>query len=179
MKTNLLKVSAVATVWLIAGCTSYESAQNTHLAREYLTEDLEDQIMFNLIRAYNGLPFLHYDVTSVQSIVTAKVFPQIGGGRTSGHNTYPGSSTSTVTTPRKALSTTVTTAVGAVSAATETLSRPFSYNLNGERDNALTVNIAPNFDEPVIEKYVGYLNLPNRLKDDKVSGDEAEDLGNR
>lgn len=131
------------------GCTSYESAQNTHVAREYLTEDIEDQIVFNLIRAMNGLPFAHYDVSTVQSIVSAKVTPQVGGSRSEVSSGFqPG--------------VVVTSALRAVT-------RTITPSISGERNNSVTVNVGPVFDEPKIyASYVSFLNLP-----EKIPGDSA------
>ena len=70
-----------ATLLATSGCASYFSARDAHLAREYLTADIEDQIIFNLIRAENGLPFAPYDVSTVQSIVTDKIIPSAAAAR--------------------------------------------------------------------------------------------------
>jgi hypothetical protein len=40
-----------------------------------MTEDLESQIMFNLIRAKNGMPFAQYDIQQLQSVV----YPEMKG----------------------------------------------------------------------------------------------------
>ena len=128
---------------LFTGCASYESARTTHYAREYLTEDIEQQIVFNLIRAANGLPFAHYDVTKAQSIVTMKGSGEAGGSRTRASNRYqPG--------------TVVTDAIGVIT-------NLFSGKIGAERSNAVTVDVSPVFDEPDIYKsYVGFLNLPRK-----------------
>jgi len=154
MKLTQITYHLFIVVVLVSGCTSYESASDTHLAREYLTEDLEQQIMFNLIHAKNGLPFAHYDISNVQSAVTAGLTPQVGGGRTVTNNTYPGRSTSTV---QSAASSMVTTTLGAVSDLTQAVAKPFSYNVSGSRNNAVTITISPVFDEPGI--YAAYRNF--------------------
>lgn len=135
----LLFISAV----LVSGCTSLESAHNTHQAREYLTEDIEDQVVFNLIRARNGLPFAHYDVSNVQSIVGQKVSPAIGGSHNGVWNRYQ---------PRVA-----------VTSAMRAITRGFTGGVGAERNNTVTITIAPVFDKPKIyANYVRFLNLPSK-----------------
>lgn len=127
-----------------SGCASYESARTTHYAREYMTEDIEQLIVFNLIRASNGLPFAHYDVVSVQSLVTVKGSSEAGGTNTRASNRYG---------PAAIL----TDAIGMVS-------KGLSGKIGAERANSVTVNVAPVSDEPDIYKsYVGFLNLPRKL----------------
>jgi len=138
-------------VWgaAVSGCTSYESAQNSHQAREYLTEDIEDQVVFNLIRASNGLPFAHYDVSTVQSVVSAKVAPSLGGSRSGVTNGFQ--------------------PAAVVTSAIRTITRTITPGLNAERNNAVTVNIQPVFDEPrVYASYVKFLNLPSKPKPERL-----------
>src|SRR5258708_31882352 len=112
MVSNFFRVAGCAGLLVICGCVNYQAATDTHQSREYLTEDLEDQIMYNLIRAKNGLPFAHYDVASIQAAVTSKFTPSATAGQTVTHLSTP-KVTQTQTTPGKALSTVVTTTVGA------------------------------------------------------------------
>jgi hypothetical protein len=137
MKTALL---LFASAILTSGCTSLESAHNTHQAREYLTEDIEDQVVFNLIRARNGLPFAHYDVSNVQSIVGLKVSPAIGGSHNGVWNRYqPGV---------------------AVTSAMRAITRGITGGIGAERNNTVTITIAPVFDKPdIYANYVRFLNL--------------------
>jgi hypothetical protein len=140
---HLFTLAALAS----ASCTSLESAHNTHQAREYLTEDIEDQVVFNLVRARNGLPFAHYDVSNVQSIVGQKVSPSIGGSRSGVWNRYQ---------PRLA-----------VTSAMRAITRGLSAGLGGERNNTVTITIAPVFDKPAIyASYVRFLNLPFKSSGD-------------
>jgi hypothetical protein len=124
----------------ISGCASYFSARDAHLAREYLTEDIEDQILFNLIRAANGLPFAHYDVSTVQSIVTDKLVPSAGGSRNAVSSGFePGA---------------------VVTSALHMVTRTLNAGVGAERDNAVTVNVGPIFNDPKIyQSYVAFLNL--------------------
>ena len=121
------KIVLLALVGAMGACTSYESARTTHNVREYLTEDIEEQIVFNLIRAANGLPFAHYDVVSAQSLVTSKGTASAGGTRTGVSNGYQPTAV-------------VTTAV-------RTITRTLTGSIGGERSNGVTVNVKPIFDD--------------------------------
>ena len=124
----------------VASCTSYESARTTHHAREYLTEDIEEQIVFNLIRAANGLPFAHYDVTTAQSAVTAKAAGEFGTEKVREKPTF-----------RADL---------VVDTAIRTVTRTLTGGGSAERTNGVTINIKPIFDNPKIyARYISYLNL--------------------
>src|ERR1700730_15531309 len=114
----------------VSSCTSYESARNTHLAREYLTEDLEEQIVFNLIRARKGQPFAHYDVGNTQSVVTVNATPSVGITRTG------------------------------VSSAARSITRVFTSGSSSTRSNGVTINVTPVFNDPKLyAAYVTFLNL--------------------
>lgn len=135
------KIVLLALVGAMGACTSYESARTTHNVREYLTEDIEEQIVFNLIRASNGLPFAHYDVTTAQSVVTDKASASAGGTRTGVTNGYQPTAV-------------VTTAV-------RTITRTLTGTIGGERSNGVTVSVKPVFDDPKLyAKYINFLNLP-------------------
>ena len=145
MKPALL-LSTIAGL-LLSGCTSYESAYNAHQAREYLTEDIEDQVVFNLIRARNGLPFAHYDVSNVQSIVGQKVSPAIGGTHNGVWNRYQPSVS--------------------VTNAMRSITRGLTGGVGAERNNTVTITIAPIFDKPKIyASYVRFLRLPSKSMGD-------------
>lgn len=134
------KILLLALVGAMTACTSYESARTTHNVREYLTEDIEEQIVFNLIRAANGLPFAHYDVVSAQSIVTAKGSVSAGGIRTGVSNGYR--------------------PMALVTSAVRTITRNLTGSIGGERSNGVTVNVKPIFDDPKLyAKYIKFLNL--------------------
>jgi hypothetical protein len=136
-----MKYLLMLIVSLTTGCASYFSARDAHLAREYLTADIEDEVVFNLIRAKNGLPFAHYDVSSVQSVVTDKLIPNVGASRNGVSNHFlPGA---------------------VADSAVHMITRTFTGGVSAERDNAVTVSISPVFSEPAVyAAYVNYLNLP-------------------
>jgi hypothetical protein len=123
-----------------SGCTSYFSARDAHLAREYLTEDIEDEVIFNLIQGVNSLPFAHYDVSTIQSVVTDKLTPNVGASRAGVSSSFlPGTM---------------------ITSAAHMVTRTLGLGVTAERDNAVTVNVGPIFNDPKIyEAYVNFLNL--------------------
>lgn len=123
----------------VSGCTVYEASRQTHFAREYMTEDFETQIMFNLIRAVNGLPFEHYDVQQLQSVVTSSVTPSGGVGRTTTTNSF--------------------LPFAVVGSAIQTIVRPYSFNISANRQSVITAVINPVTDNPdVYAAYAEFLN---------------------
>jgi hypothetical protein len=123
----------------LSGCTVYEATKQTHFAREYMTEDFEGQIMFNLIRAVNGLPFEHYDVQQLQSVATSSLTPSGAVGRTTTTNSF--------------------LPLAAVSSAIQTIVRPYSLSMTANRQSVITAVINPVTDNPdVYAAYAEFLN---------------------
>jgi hypothetical protein len=96
--------------------------------REQVVDYYNDEIMDNLVRAVNGQPFVHVDVTSLQAIATTKLAGSAGGGETQTHTTG--------TNP-------AITAAGIVSTFSRAVTRPFTFSVSPERDENLTINSVP------------------------------------
>ena len=140
MKATFLFLTVTLT---LSSCASYYSTRDAHLAREYLTSDIENEVIFNLIRAANGLPFAHYDVVSVQSVVTDRILPNAGGTRVGASNGF------------------VPTAV--MGTLLHTVTRTLNAGVSAERANAVTTNIAPVVNDPKIyAAYVNFLRTPHK-----------------
>jgi hypothetical protein len=117
----------------------------------------EDQIMENLIRARNGLPFVHFDFSHVTAQVTTKVTPTVAGGRTRATTTNLTPSMSTMQTT----SGPITTTIAAIGGVLETITRPFAYGITAERDNVVNVEVNPVLAEKnVYEAYINFLIDP-------------------
>lgn len=72
-----IRVLLSSFIAFLASCgVSFEGVKQAEDARQFITEDLQSQIVFNLILAKNGLPFAQYDIQQVQSVVTFKAAPQ-------------------------------------------------------------------------------------------------------
>jgi hypothetical protein len=147
---------------LLVSCTSYQAVTDTHNTREFLTNDLEDQILLNLIRSKNGLPFSHYDVVNLQSNVLTKVNPSAMAGRTGITNSRPAITTFQRTTGGSSAGTVLTNTIGGASAVAEAVTRPLSASLSAENDNTITISVSPVHDEPAVySAYVEFLNFGN------------------
>src|SRR5436190_14903839 len=79
-----LRNHACTTVFFLAGCAVLDTHQaklDQKQLRDVLMDYTEDQILDNLIRAYNGRPIVHFDFARINAAVTSKVVPVVGGGR--------------------------------------------------------------------------------------------------
>ena len=124
----LMKIR-IAAVWLVlSGCTTTHVHWDAVQMREQVVDYYNDEIMDNLVRAVNGQPFVHVDLTGLQAIATSKLAGSAGGGETQTHTTG--------TNP-------AATAAGIVSTFSRVVTRPFTFSVNPERDENLTINSAP------------------------------------
>jgi hypothetical protein len=89
----------------------------------------EEQILDNLIRAYNGHPIVHFDIARINAAVTSKVLPVVGAGRsiTDVQTRTPTHATLTTTgsTGQMAVDTIAKTA-SVVGGVVETVAKPFN-----------------------------------------------------
>ena len=145
----------------MSGCTAIQSTHQVKLdqtqMRGVLMDYTEDQIMENLIRARNGLPFVHFDFSHVTAQVTTKVTPSVAGGRTRAttSNLSPNMSTTQIASGP------ITTTIAAIGGVLETITRPFSYGVTAERDNVVNVEVNPVLTEKnVYEAYINFLIDP-------------------
>src|ERR1051326_534921 len=135
---------------LAAGITScanqvvhWDAVQMRRHVMDYYT----DQVMDNLIRAKNGLPFVHVDVASLSALSTAKVAATVGGGQTlnnSGTNPSSGATGQCCTTMGPAGTTTqITRALAGAAGFTTTIvhgaMRPFTVSATPEQSDNLTI----------------------------------------
>jgi hypothetical protein len=154
---------------LLASCAVLDTHQaklDQKQLREVLMDYVDDQILDNLIRASNGLPIGHFDLSNITGSVTSKFIPTVGGSRvvTDVRSRTPTHSTVTTnqTTTAPAGQTIVNTVARTVSAAggvVETVAKPFNGGMGAERDNAISVQADPLLDEPNV--YVAYVEFLN------------------
>ncbi len=83
-----------------------------------------DQIMDNLIRAKNDLPFVHVDITLLVSSGASQITGTIGGGETRSSTTNPG-------------------VMGALSTISRAVTRPFAYSVSPQQTESLSISAAP------------------------------------
>ena len=160
-KMTHLKIYACINLSLLAGC----AVQDTHQAkldqkqlRDVLMDYTQDQILDNLIRAYHGLPIVHFDFARISAGVTSKIVPEVGGGQ-SVTNVQTRTPTHTTVTTHQTGTTMVDSVVKtlmAVGGVVETVVTPFNYAIGAERDNVISWD-QPLLDDPTV--YAAYLNF--------------------
>jgi hypothetical protein len=153
MKKSILGSFCCGTMLLLAGCTTTHVQWDAVRMREQVVDYYNDEVMDNLIRAVNGQPFVHVDVTGLQAVATSKLAGSVGGGETQTHTTG--------TNP-------AATAAGIVSTFSQMVTRPFTFSVNPERNENLTINSVPvigggpssNTGTPgIYDLYLKFLNL--------------------
>src|SRR5436853_4099101 len=93
--------------------------------RQQMIKYYNDEIMENLIRADEKLPFVHVDITGLTTIDTSQISGTIGAGETpSFSRTSPGM-------------------MGALHTISRAVTRPFSYSVAPQRGNSLQISAAP------------------------------------
>jgi len=113
---------------VLAGCTTTHVQWDAIQMREQVIDYYNDEVMDNLIRAVNGEPFVHVDVAGVQAVAISKLAGSVGGGETSTRTNG--------TNPAIA-------ATGVVATFGHTVMKPFSFTVNPERDENLTITSVP------------------------------------
>lgn len=135
----------------VTSCTNQVVHWDAVQMRRHVMDYYTDQVMENLIRAKNGLPFVHVDVVSLSAVSAAKVAATVGGGQTlnnSGTNTSTGIAGQTVTTTAPAgMTTQVTRALAGAAGFTTTIvhgaMRPFTVSAAPEQSDNLTIVSSP------------------------------------
>jgi hypothetical protein len=152
MKLYSLVLFLVASIVLLAGCSFQQAYWDAGMVRDEATNFYNDEILKNLVRAYNHQFFVHVDLSSMQPTVQTKLAATVGGGQTL--NDTGTKQTSVGGTLAKGV-------VGVVSTATTLAMRPFTFTLNPERDNGIQLTMQPVFgnEDSVYGYYVQYLNL--------------------
>lgn len=171
-------------VMLLTGCAALDTHQaklDQKQLRDTLMDYNEEQILDNLIRAYNGRAIVHFDVKTVTATVASKIAPNVGYGRTSVANRYPANATQTTTTrgpTNDIVNTMVQTTVGAVSTVVGTVTRPFTSSLAAERTNNVLVDVKPQDERKIYAAYIKFLNtgyeLPNATTADSTDAAQQE-----
>jgi len=123
-----MKLPFAAVYLVLNGCTTAHVHWDAVQMREQVVDYYNDEIMDNLVRAVNGQPFVHVDVTGLQAIATTKLAGSAGGGETQTHTTG--------TNPAM-------TVAGIVSTFSRVVTRPFTFSVSPERDENLIINSVP------------------------------------
>jgi hypothetical protein len=156
-----------------AGCGTTQSHWDAVQMRQNVVEYYNDEIMDNLIRASNGQPFVHVDVTGLSALVGSKVTGAVNAGQTLNNTGTRQVTNQTVTTD----STTATGAftghmvqatAGVVGTIAHAAMRPFTVSVAPERSDNVAVNSTPVVGENADVIYDLYLQFLNLKKNGKL-----------
>jgi hypothetical protein len=123
---------------LLGGCEYQEAILDANQVRGSAADFYNDEIMENLIRAYNRKIFVHVDLDTMQPNVSTKLAASFGGGQTFNNTATK------QTTVGGSLASGV---VGIMTTATQLAIRPFTFSLTPERDNTIQLNLSPQTGE--------------------------------
>ena len=143
-----VRLAALAVVLLVvaqAGCRSRQLANDQDQFRHALLGMYENQIMDNLIRAQNGLPFIQLDYTNITGTITDTGSGNIGFA--------PGST-----------DTHVVDLIAKARSLTHTFTNTGTYGASGSRMSQLTVTANPVLDSAeVYNAYLAFLDKTGGL----------------
>src|SRR5439155_22919903 len=111
---------------LLASCTSPQVRWDATKMRKDVMVYYNDQIMDNLIRAKNRLPFVHVDITLLTSQGGSQISGTIGAGEI-----------------RTNTNTSKSMAAGALGTIANAVMRPFAYSVTPQQTETLTISTAP------------------------------------
>ena len=147
MKRLVVTLTLVLASTALPGCLSVAETQHDHeKIRTALNTLYENQIIDNLIRAANGVPFVQLDYTSATTTVTVT---QDGG---------IGATPSLVTTRDRS------TPVKVIALASRVFTNSWSYDLKAGNSNQIALTANPVTDKNgVYDAYLQFLNNPGSL----------------
>src|SRR5438876_7224581 len=122
--TRLRGYSLIAIVCL-TGCTATVVRWNSVRMREEIMAYYNDEIMDNLIRMKEGLPFVHVDISSVSAAGLSQVSGTVAGGDTESF---------TRTSPSM---------IGALHTISRVATAPFTYSVTPLHSDTLTMTAVP------------------------------------
>lgn len=129
-------MSACATLLFLEGCMATQNRWQATQMRQQVMDYYNDQIMENLIRTKEKLPFVHVDVSSLTTTDAASLAGTIGAGETPSFTRASRPSQPLIGATSKALS---TVARG--------VTRPFAYSVTPTRNTSLQIIATPAFGE--------------------------------
>jgi hypothetical protein len=184
MKTSLKLCAArsalVLNVSLLTGCTTNEANWDAMKMRQHMNDYYEDEIMENLIRARNGRPFVHLDLSSQTASVGSTLTGTVGGGQTLNNtgtrvvttspSTHQVARGTAPTGPTTITTNLVGTAAGVAGTITRMATRPFTISVTPSRTDKIDVVTKAVLDNPdVYLQYIHFLNL-------EKSDDDLDDM---
>lgn len=145
VKATCVKTYGLIAVVLLAGCTSAQVRWDATKMRKDVMVYYNDQIMENLIRAKEHLPFVHVDIQSLTSQGASQISGTIGAGETITNTGTRQQTNQTVTTDTTSVtpSHVVAGTIGVVSTLVHAAMRPLTYSVSPQRSETLTITSAP------------------------------------
>ena len=128
-RSGPLKHCCVIPVVCLAGCMATQNRWQATQMRQQVMDYYNDQIMENLIRTEENLPFVHVDVTSLTTTDAATLSGSVGDGETTSFTRTSPSSNAP--------------ALGALHTIARGLMRPFSYSVTPSRNTSLQILASP------------------------------------
>jgi hypothetical protein len=142
--TNRRKVCRWIAVLLLAGCTNTQVRWDATRMRKDVMVYYNDQIMDNLIKAKNKLPFVHVDIQTLTSTGGSQISGTVGYGETtSNSSTRAGATRTTTDTTSATPSHVVSTAVAVPGTLAHVALRPFAYSVTPQQTESLSIIAAP------------------------------------
>jgi hypothetical protein len=123
IKARRLMGHALIAIVCLTGCTTAQVRWDAIGVREQVMKFYNDEIMDNLVRMKEGLPFVHVDVSTVSAAAASQLTGSAGGGDTR-------------TFSRPGL-------LGAMGTVSRSVVRPFSFSITPLRSDTLTITAAP------------------------------------
>jgi hypothetical protein len=127
IKATRLRSHALVVLVCLTGCTATVVRWNSVRMREEIMAYYNDEIMDNLIRMKDGLPFVHVDISSVSAQGISQVSGTVGSGDTEAF---------TRTSP-------TSTMMGALRTITRAATTPFTYSVTPLHNDTLTMSAVP------------------------------------
>jgi hypothetical protein len=124
-KTTRLRNYGCIAIVLLAGCTSTQVRWDATRMREEVMVYYNDQIMDNLIRAKNDVPFVHVDITLLTSQGASQITGTVGAGETRANLNASKSM------------------VGVLGTISNAVTRPFTYSVSPQQTETLGITTAP------------------------------------
>jgi hypothetical protein len=128
-RSRPLKCCCVIPVVCLAGCMATQNRWQATQMRQQVMDYYNDQIMENLIRTEEDLPFVHVDVTSLTTTDAATLSGSVGDGETTSFTRTSPSSNAP--------------ALGAIHTLARGVMRPFSYSVTPSRNTSLQILASP------------------------------------
>jgi len=125
VKSTRMKTYVWIAIVLLAGCTTTQLRWDAIGMRQQVMRYYNDEIVENLIRAKEKLPFVHLDITGLTTIDTSQLTGMVGAGETRTNMNASRSMT------------------GILGTITNAVMRPFAYSVSPQRGNSLQISAAP------------------------------------